>query len=157
MSGRAEDALKIAWNVSDGQEEAPGLYVYGYWRGDVEPKAGIPAWAWTRFAQFDEYRLGGDGWRVVCWTVHLRRWPAFREWEASLRSTFHALLDAGAKTAWCAVEGCFVDPPRLFEKAMAEGVYAAQSPTLGFKCATGPERPFATLSEADLLVLRGEL
>lgn len=157
MSDLAEDVMKVCWTQEDGQEEAPGLYVYGYWRGEADPRAGIPAWAWSMFAQFDEYHLTGKEWHVVLWTIRLRKWPTPQEWEASLRNTFQSMLDSGAKAAWCATEGYFADPPSLFEDAMAEGVYAAQSPALGFKCATGPGRPFATLSTADIRILRGEL
>ena len=50
-----------------------------------------------------------------CWDVRLRSWPVESEWVRVVFNTLAAVCGAGAIVAWCAIEGCFADPPSLFD------------------------------------------
>lgn len=157
MKGKTEEALAVVWEAeAKGQEEQDGLYCYGYWRGPERPKPGIPAWVWPSKSRFREYLLEGDDWRIVCWTVRLREWPPAADWRSCVRETLKALADAGARVAWCGLEGHF-GSPILGPEAMSGGVWAALAPKFGFKCAAEPGKPFAALSDDELRALAREL
>lgn len=138
---RTCDSLGIFWNG----EEVTGILVYGLWAGDIVTPPAFPSAMWPADTEVRARRLWGEGWTVWLWEIRIWSWPPDDRWRAVIRGTLEVALLAGADIAWCAVEGCFADPPALFDLAtMAEGVWSCRSkggvradaPPLGgrFKC-----------------------
>jgi hypothetical protein len=67
------------------------------------------------------------------------------------------MLEAGAKVAWCGMEGNIGDP--LFDPAamIPSGVYAALSPEFGFKCTAKLGMPYQGFTEDDFFQLKTSL
>lgn len=121
---RTRDSLGIFW---DG-EEVEGALFYGLWVGDILSPTTFPFGLWPSDTEVRPRRLWGEGWTVWLWEVRIRSWPSEGQWKEIICGTLEALLSAGARISWCAVEGCFVDPPNLFDPiAMSDGVWSCRS------------------------------
>lgn len=118
---KTRDSLGIFW---EGDEE-DGLRVYGFWPREVAVPPEFPADLWPRDVTLRPWKLWGVGWTVWCWDMRLRSWPMASEWVKVVSRTLEAVRAAGAIVAWCGIEGCFADPPSLFDRAvMGGGVWA---------------------------------
>jgi hypothetical protein len=118
------NSLGIFWNG----EESGGISAYGFWPRDIERGPAFPAEVWPPDTEWKETRLWGESWTVWLWDIRIRSWPKIDSWSITVENTLDVLLGAGAIVAWCGVEGCFVDPPDLFDPSeMAEGVWACAS------------------------------
>lgn len=101
-------------------------------------------------------RMCGDDWSVWLYDVRINAWP--HSWLQQVEAALIELSSAANSVAWCAVEGCFADPPDLLDpSAMAEGVYAAFSKTTGFLCRTDLNSDFQTLTDIELRKLKAQL
>lgn len=121
---KTRESLEIFW---DG-EEVEGALFYGLWPGALVSPPAPPIGLWPSDTEFMRRRLWGQGWTVWLLEVRIRSWPAEERWSAIVRGTLEAVLSAGAEISWCAVEGCFVDPPSLFDPTeMGEGVWSCRS------------------------------
>lgn len=121
---RTRDALGIFW---DG-EEVEGALFYGLWAGERLTTPRFPVDLWPSTTEVRPRRLWGEGWTVWLWEVRIRSWPAEDDWRRAVSGTLEELLSAGAGISWCAVEGCFLDPPNLFDPvSMGECLWGCQS------------------------------
>ncbi len=118
------DELGVFW----GGEEVAGVRFYGLWRGELLTPPTFPLGLWPSESEVSPWRLWGDGWTVWLWEVKIGPWPADDQWVLVVSRTLEAILRAGAGISWCAIEGCFVDPPNLFSPtAMSGGVWSCRS------------------------------
>ena len=136
-------------------DEVPGITAYAFWADDAAPAVEPPRECWPPGTEFDDFWLHGDvkgaAWRVLCRAVAVPCWPSPDEWETSVRGSMDVCLRAGAQVAWCAVEGCFVDPPDLLKPEFMGGcVWAACAPNFGCRVATLPSGPYQGLTEDEL-------
>lgn len=146
-----DDSLRIFWNG----DELRGITAYGYWRGDAAQHPPFPLDLWPAGAECKPGSLHGPGWRVLLWDVRVPVWPAAEAWERVLEGTLQALCAAGARVAWCGVEGCFADPPGLFSpEDMSGGVWAALVPGRGFRCSAKLGGTYRALTDRELVELR---
>ena len=121
---KTRDAIGIFW---DG-EEVDGALFYGLWAGERRPSPSFPLGLWPPTTEVRSRRLWGDGWTVWMWELRIRVWPTANEWQTVVNRSLEEVVSSGAGVSWCAVEGCFVDPPALFDPdAMSEGVWACRS------------------------------
>lgn len=153
MAQSTEDVLGVIWEGDD----VPGILFYGLWRSPV-PAAQLPST--TR--PLEAIELSGPGWHVQGWRVRFLTFPPANQWIAEIYGLLSEQVTAGAIMAWCALEGEFADPPRLFDReVMGDGVYAALSPDLGFVCSAIVGHAYQSLPSAiyDLVgdVARGAL
>jgi hypothetical protein len=159
---RTVDELRIFWHG----EERPGILAYGLWSPPQDAGPQFPRDAWPRGTDVDESRLfgpwagepweAGEPWAVFEWRVLVRAWPEPQRWRATLEATLGTLMRAGARVAWCALEGVFVEPPALFEpERTPPGVWAALLPGGELLCHAELDGPFASLSADELRRLHG--
>ena len=121
---KTRDSLGIFWEG----EEVDGLTAYGFWPREVAVPPESPTDLWPPDATIGPWKLWGERWTVWLWDVRVRSWPVASEWVRVVSSTLETLRAAGADVAWCGVEGCFVDPPALFDPMrMANGVWACRT------------------------------
>jgi hypothetical protein len=150
---RTRDALGVFW---DG-EEVEGALFYVLWAGEILTPPTFPLGLWPSATEVRPRRLWGDGWTVWLWEVRIRSWPAEDEWQGLINRTLGELLSAGAAISWCAVEGCFVDPPNLFDPTtMSDGVWSCQSKAGTSVPPLALEGEFRYVSSRVLARLQGE-
>jgi len=53
---------------------------------------------------------------IIEWTILPSVWPAPDIWCSTLEQTLRSFLDDGAAVGWCAFEGTFKYPPKLFDQ-----------------------------------------
>jgi hypothetical protein len=148
-----EQSLGVFWSG----EEVDGITAYGYWHQLPPMEPIFPRDLWPAGTEFKRAKLSGDGWIVILWDIAIRRWPSPEDWEDVLQRTLQRMCEAGARVAWCGIEGAFAEPPGLFDPArMSGGVYAAYTPGFGFLNTAHLREPFRTLSDNDLLTIRAE-
>lgn len=149
-----EASFRIFWKG----EEAPGILVYGYWRGAPTNTPACPIDAWGANVESESTILRGTGWTVLMWDLRIQNWPSRARWETTLNQTLQPMLLNGARVAWCGVEGGFADPPSLFSpKEMSGSVYAAVASDFPFLCTARLGEPFVAFDSSQLLALRNLL
>lgn len=149
-----DNSLGIFWQG----EEVNGVIAYGYWKGHIREEPRFPQQAWNEGTLYRTSRLRGEGWEVCLWDVRVLHWSFPQSWEDTLKATLTAMMDAGAKVAWCGLEGFFVDPPDLFKPGVMSGsVYATMSAEYGFQCSAHMGLPFKALPDEDLEKLQALL
>lgn len=148
-----EESLGIFFSGS----EVDGISAYGYFDDQERPQDLIPIDFWPSTTVFKEFFLQGEGWFVVGKDIVVTEWPPAQEWSKLIRRTLQTFIRAGARVAWCGLEGHFADPPDLFNPdQMGSGVWAALTSTgsfylkaqLGKRFAVLEDRVIAELGEA---------
>jgi hypothetical protein len=146
-----ENSLGIFW---DGDEVA-GITAYGYWKVKISTQPLFPKDLWPPSTLFKTSYLRGEDWKVCVWDIRIFDWPSPQDWENTLKGTLAAMIEAGARVAWCGLEGLFADPPSLFDpNEMSGGVYAVLTKEYGFQCSAHLGQPFQALPDEILLKLR---
>lgn len=151
-----KDALRVLFEG----EERPGVSFYAYWQGvpQIEQEPEFPLKVWPTGSRVKHHRLFGESWTVLNWDLAVKDWPPRAAWPKLLRQTLKTFTKAGARIAWCGLEGFFADPPSLFSpREMSGGVYAALTTELGFLCSSLLDQPLEPLSDEVLLKLRAML
>jgi hypothetical protein len=148
---RTRDSLGIFWSG----EEVDGILVYGLWLDPVHEPPDFPSASWPLGTEWKATWLGDSGWRVLLWDIRPAGWPKAEKWGATIRATLQALKAAGAKVAWCGLEGFFVDPPNLFEtQHMGESVWAVLDAEGVLHGPPSLDGPFETVPSNILELLR---
>ncbi len=151
MRPPAREVLSVFWEG----EEVPGLTFYGLRAPTSDALPEFPADEWDGRADCRSWRLHGEAWEVVVWTVRVDRWPGRDEFGFLTERTMHALREAGCVVSWVGREGFFTDPPGLFlPESMSQGVLAALSGATGFRTALDLDQPLRFLLDDELLELR---
>ena len=65
--------------------------------------------------QSSTFTSSDDDCVIIEWTILPSVWPAPDIWCSTLEQTLRSFLDDGAVVAWCAFEGTFKYPPKLFD------------------------------------------
>src|SRR5262245_7163002 len=102
-------ALGIFWEG----EEVAGITVYGFWPSQHVPAHSFPSTVWPPGTLVHTSKLSGPGWTVWLWDIRVSQWPPSTAWQETIRQTQQAMIAAGARVAWCGLEGFFADPPDL--------------------------------------------
>jgi hypothetical protein len=132
-------------------EERPGVAVYGYFAARPAAPVAAPLHAWTPHARCASFELGHGTWWVAMWEIAVETWPADDAWRPTLAATLGALVDAGARVAWCAVDEALAEPPLLLAPAaMSDRVYAAMTADRALLGGSALDAPFALLGDDEL-------
>lgn len=143
-------------------EEVPGLIAFGLRPNSSGSSPHFPAATWPTGTTLDEHFYEYSRSHVVVWRIGLQSWPPPHQWSSSLVATLDSLLDAGSVVSWIGRgEGCYCDPPSLFDQSCMSGcVLAAKTSQLSIVEEFSPYAPLYSLGDSDLSRLRqvcGEL
>jgi hypothetical protein len=153
-SASTRESLRVIWDGA----EAPGLTVYGFWRGDRSDPPALACTPLCEPAQVRATKLTGPWWSVWLWDLRIEDWPHPDNWRASVDSLLRQLVHQGAAVAWCGLEGTFVEPPFLFDpEAMSSSVWAAIDQRGNVLAAPPLDSVFVTIERDDLLRLKSAL
>jgi hypothetical protein len=121
------DSLGIFWEG----EERNGILTYGLWHSDNAEKPEFNISRWPLGTQIRSRKLHGKSWSVWMFEVLIESWPSDDSWAFTIQSTLEDICRSGAVVSWCALEGCFVDPPLLFlPSEIGNCVWAVSMPSV---------------------------
>jgi hypothetical protein len=150
VTDRARDLLEVTWSPGI----VPGIAIYGIRAAGSGGEPDFPK-TWLAYAESDAHLLVGPGWEVPMWDLHVRVWPPQAEFDALLRASLQAMLDAGCSVAWVSDELGFISPPELFDPdRMFDGVLVALTSETGLLGTLELDEPLRFLGRDDLLELR---
>lgn len=148
--GSTNELLDIVWPEADGSEIRKGVLAYALFADPNRQSAPFPVGIWPAGTRFDSSRLTDDDWVVIMWTILPDAWPEPDLWCPTVHSTLVALSEGEAVVAWCALEGAFEVPPKLFDPdVMPDDVYAALLPGR-FVCTAQLGKPYESLTRSQM-------
>jgi len=156
---RTRDVLDVVWHENGGGEFRKGVLAYGYFAEHHPAEPPFPAGAWPAGTRIDTTTFTDEDdktYAVILWTILPAEWPHPDRWCETLRLTLQAFTAAGASVAWCAVEGSFRLPPKLFDPdEMTDEVYVV---LLGdnFVCSAALDKRYVPLSRDQMVEFREE-
>jgi hypothetical protein len=148
--------LEIIWNAPDGQSQAPGIYLYGFFPRGLIDDIDIPMDRLVRQIRASyqgriiEHKTG-----LVAKVVVRFGWIPDDDliWLAFLEDAFTILLAAGASVAWAGGIDCSSSPGVLNPKSNEGNVYAAKSAESTLLCNAKLNEPIEFLSDEKLMAL----
>jgi len=149
-----EKSLGIFWSG----EEVDGITIYGISKESLAKPTQPISKIWSDRAEFKYSSLNGSDWVVRVCDIRILAWPSVSEWPSIIQSTLQAITDQGALVSWAAVEGCFAEPPNLFDpESMGGGVWSIYSEEDGFYCPATLEKEMAYVDDEVILKFRSRL
>jgi hypothetical protein len=148
---RTKDILKIYWDNEFGEVNGQTFYLFSNKINYESPE--FPLSFWPKNTNTKKHKLFGDDWVVWLWDVKFSKSPC--GWKNVTRSTLSFFIDSGAEVSWCGLDGCFCDPPMLFDpNQMSTGIYAALTKEKNFFCHTEFNGNYEDIKMDELLILR---
>ena len=143
-----EKSLGIFWSG----EEVDGITVYSISKKPIARSAQPISKIWGDHAELKYCSLSGPGWVVWVCDIRILEWPDDINWTKIIHSTLETITVQGALISWAAVEGCFVEPPNLFDPEMMGGcVWSIYSEADGFFCAANLGKEMAYVDDEVIL------
>lgn len=137
-------------------DEVPGIIAFGLRPNSITRPASFPGSRWPARTTLEEHHYVYSKSHVIVWRIGLQSWPSPDLWESALVTTLDRLLDAGSVVSWIGRgEGCYCDPPSLFDQSCMSGcVLAAKTSELRLVDTFSPYAALCSLSDEDLARLR---
>ena len=156
-----KESLGIFWDYGNGQEEADGLILYGWWRKKLPEELSIDVFEkiWAAIdVQFQVRRWETEEYNSLSIEILIVTWPnTNEEWNVMIRQALKWFTNNGAAISWCGDEYSSPDP-RIFAPGNSVGsLYAAWMPKIGMACNASLSDEFEYLSEKQLLLYNSEL
>lgn len=150
---KLREVLSIYWNSTLGEVEGQTFYSYS---NDVNYSLPIfPAMIWGN-VEFKSQKIFGDDWVVWLWDVKFNEYQ--NEWLNKTEKTLLYFIENKAVVSWCGVDGCFSEPPGLFDPGeMSEGIYAAMGNDKKFICHVNFNDEYNNLEIEELIKLNSML
>jgi len=132
MPPLTEKSLGIFWSG----EEVDGITVYSFSKQPITRSSQPISNIWGDHAELKYSSLSGSDWVVWVCDIRILAWPVDIDWTSIIQSTLETITVQGALISWAAVEGCFAEPPNLFDPEIMGGcVWSIYSEEDGFYCA----------------------
>jgi hypothetical protein len=133
-----------------------GLMFLGLRECDAPGMPRFPWHVWSSGIRVDVTKRQGLEWEIVEWRVPMTEWPTGEAWQRAVSQTLSSLIASRCTVAWLSTgEGTVREPPELFLPELMHGTVLAAMTACGmFACAVDPDRPVASLTDADLHQLR---
>ena len=145
-----ENGKAITYN-----EEVDGLIFYSHWKTELPEKlhaldSFVELWEGAEI-QSKLTKWDSEDYKCYCIEIYITKWPDDSiAWEKSIRASLSWFCDQGTLVSWCGGEDC---SPSLnvFDPILASGnIYAAYSPSIGFKCNSGLFERYEWLNDSQL-------
>jgi len=154
MPPLTEKSLGIFWSG----EEVDGITVYSYSKMPIARSLQPIKNIWGVDAEIKYSSLSGSGWVVWVCDIRILTWPDYIDWRSKIQSTLETTTVQGALISWAAVEGCFAEPPNLFDPEIMGGcVWSIYSEEDGFYCAAILGKEMAYVDDEVILKFKSRL